>query len=177
MSDAIERLSAAEAAPLARDERGRHHPVTGPEEEERRFRRRVQVAENGCWMWTGAVIHSAGSIYGRFRDELAHRASFRSFKGPIPSGHLVRHTCDTPLCVNPDHLLSGTQADNMRDARERGRTARGESLFWAKLTAQKVRDMRAMRLTGATYPTLGLVFGVSQQTAWDACTGRTWRHV
>lgn len=34
-----------------------------------------------------------------------------------------RHACDTPACCNPDHLADGTQADNMRDAAERGRNA------------------------------------------------------
>lgn len=33
----------------------------------------------------------------------------------------VRHTCDNPCCNNPLHLCIGTVADNIRDARSRGR--------------------------------------------------------
>lgn len=38
-------------------------------------------------------------------------------------GAVVRHTCDNPRCINPQHLLLGTRADNNRDRAERGRSA------------------------------------------------------
>ncbi|ACP44084.1 hypothetical protein VPP93_gp13 [Vibrio phage VP93] len=37
---------------------------------------------------------------------------------------VVRHTCDNPRCINPDHLIGGTIADNNRDRAERGRSAK-----------------------------------------------------
>jgi hypothetical protein len=77
-----------------------------------------------CWLWTGET-NSTG--YGRFtqwigggrRRILTHRMSFWLANGSLPT--VVRHACDTPLCVRPEHLLAGTQADNIRDAVERGR--------------------------------------------------------
>lgn len=70
-----------------------------------------------CWVWTGT---SAGG-YGRFDKMRAHRIAFMLANGLIPPGLLVRHKCDHPPCVNPDHLLLGTDMDNVRDAQQRGR--------------------------------------------------------
>lgn len=51
----------------------------------------------------------------------AHRVSFEMRYGPISDGLIVRHKCDNPNCVNPNHLEIGTQMDNMLDASSRGR--------------------------------------------------------
>lgn len=40
------------------------------------------------------------------------------------AGVVVRHTCDNPRCINPDHLIGGTKADNNRDRVVRGRSAK-----------------------------------------------------
>lgn len=76
----------------------------------------------GCLLWTGAAWPTG---YGKFsiRGRLcrAHRVSWEIAHGPIPDGLLVRHDCDTPSCVNPDHLRLGTDAENSRDKVSRGR--------------------------------------------------------
>lgn len=86
--------------------------------------RSIPVPESGCWLWLGPVdtFGYGKSPTGRRKEaESAHRASYRAFKGSIPEGMLVRHRCDTPRCVNPAHLLTGTHYDNMQDMLSRGR--------------------------------------------------------
>lgn len=67
-----------------------------------------------CWIWTGA---RQGSGYGRFwtgvRIDGAHRFSWESVHGPVPSGFEVDHKCDNPPCVNPTHLQLLTHRANL----------------------------------------------------------------
>jgi hypothetical protein len=62
-----------------------------------------------------AYVKVAGKMRG------AHQIAYEQAYGTIPVGLLVRHRCDQPRRVNPDHLELGTNADNMRDRDERGR--------------------------------------------------------
>lgn len=77
--------------------------------------------EDGCWFWLGSR-RGAGDVYGGYAKTTAHRYSWALHNGGWPEGELVvRHMCDTPLCVNPSHLELGTQAENVKDMIERGR--------------------------------------------------------
>ena len=86
-----------------------------------RFHQKYEIKESGCWLWTGGTrLNSKGVPYPRhWTDDRksigAHRFSFEFLRGAIPKSLYVCHTCDTPLCVNPDHLFVGTHHDNMND--------------------------------------------------------------
>ena len=73
---------------------------------------------SGCWLWLGSV-GKLGYGYVGGHDK-AHRFSYELYKGPIPTGLYVLHKCDIKHCVNPDHLYTGTQADNIGDILARG---------------------------------------------------------
>ncbi len=87
-----------------------------------RFMRKVEKTDT-CWLWTGGRFDNG---YGVFRDDeqrlgRAHRFAYKHFNGPVPDGLLVRHTCDVRHCVNPEHLIVGTQLANQDDCRQRER--------------------------------------------------------
>ena len=69
-----------------------------------------------CWEWQGAISRSGygNTCYG-CENYLAHRMSYIIFNGPIRSDQLIRHTCDNPKCVNPNHLITGNNSDNSID--------------------------------------------------------------
>lgn len=80
-----------------------------------RFFQKVNKTES-CWLWTGAVTSKGyGSMGIAGKNTSTHRLSYMWFKGAIPEGMYVCHSCDTPACVNPDHLWLGTNSDNMKD--------------------------------------------------------------
>lgn len=111
--------------------------------------------------------------YGRVGNRRAHRVAYEEAFGPVPEGLCVRHRCDNPGCVNPEHLEVGTVADNNRDTRIRGRhrAPRGEAHGQAKLRTADVARIRASRETGAT---LARTYGVAQSTISEIRSGK-WR--
>lgn len=90
-------------------------------------------------MWTG---NTAGSYnYGRMwyeRHVFAHRFSWMIHFGEIPKGMRVCHKCDVTICVNPDHLFLGTDADNMHDRDAKGRSCKGENHWQNKYPERRM---------------------------------------
>lgn len=146
-----------------------------------KFERSIErITESGCWIWTGGTNHGRKG-YGRFshygsrgKRTYAHRFAYETFKGPVPDGLFVCHKCDVPYCVNPDHLFLGTSMDNFLDAQRKGRTVKGERSFNAKLSDEKVREIRRSSLTRRE---LSDLFDVSYSAIRDVLGNLTWKHI
>ena len=89
-----------------------------------------------CWTWIGArTTNRNGMFYGKLitrfkrgknkgkaRTEYAHRVAVRELKGRyISPRQVVMHLCNWSLCINPAHLLGGTQKRNVRQTVKDGR--------------------------------------------------------
>jgi hypothetical protein len=93
-----------------------------------RFHDLIERQELGCWLWTGSLTTSGYGqikVFGKMAS--AHRFSYELYKGPIPLGMEIMHSCDNKKCVNPMHLIAGTHAQNMMDAKARNRMVSGKN--------------------------------------------------
>lgn len=113
----------ARAAALADAEVPRLTP-----EQIKQFNESYSVCPNtGCWLWRRSVN---GQGYGHFRTGgqrfLAHRLALLLSGKPLPDGMDCLHRCDTPACVNPNHLYAGTARQNALDMSLRGRARKSK---------------------------------------------------
>lgn len=132
---------------------------------------------SGCWEWQGYRRKPWGyGEIGRGRtgegNIKTHRAAWEVTHGPIPDGLSVLHSCDNPPCCNPSHLHLGTPADNVRDAVERGRVARGVSLPQTKLTNSEIDAIRQLYADGHSQSAIARLFGISQPYVSEVVNGK-----
>ena len=141
---------------------------------ERLFRGMPQQAdENGCLNWTRSKNRSG---YGqlKFKGKLhhAHRLSWELYhQRPIPDGAYILHSCDNPACINPEHLHTGTHADNMREKGERGRVKN------RTFTESEVIKIRQIAASGISQAEIARELGVGVTTVSYIIKRRTWRHI
>lgn len=138
-------------------------------------------AKTGCWLWTAST---AGKGYGQFRipgtmrNIYAHRLSFELFKGALPKGAHLMHSCDTPRCVNPEHLSIGTPGDNAQDMKAKGRHLNGERNLNSKLTeAQALAIKTLLAHSQLSQRTIANLFGIQQMQVSRIKRGERWAHV
>lgn len=147
-----------------------------------RFWSKVRKSD-GCWEWTGARVKGYGRFRLHGRSRQAHAVAYELAHGPIPEGRMVCHHCDNRRCVRPEHLYAGTHQDNMDDVVARHRSPPGQGAppgernGAARLTAARVREMRARRSAGESYASLSVSFGVSVGCVFKVTRRETWRHV
>jgi hypothetical protein len=135
----------------------------------------IPIPECGCIIWLG---HLNNMGYGRLSVngtmQYAHRAAFELRNGKIPKGSNVLHRCDTPTCINPDHLFVGTHADNVADKVSKGRQLRGSAVGGSKLTEA---DVAAIRASSIGVNETARRMGLSPMTVSLIRSRKTWRHV
>lgn len=134
---------------------------------------------NGCWLWTGK---KSGDGYGHLKvqgtQHTAHRLTYTMYVGEIPAGKVLMHSCDNPICVKPEHLTPGTQAQNIQDAVQKGRIARGTAHGLAVLTEQQVYEIRALVADGTMLQyTIAYKYDVSRQLVSAIHHRKIWTHL
>jgi len=136
---------------------------------------------DACWPWTGHrhPKQNYGMKVVNGKRVFAHRLLWEEFNGSIPEGLIIRHKCDNPPCVNPNHLDIGTYKDNAHDRDSRGRhvALRGADNGGATQTDESVIAIIKMKKAGGTYKDISAKFGVCIATVYNIVSGKSWRHI
>lgn len=138
------------------------------------FESRFRVTP-GCWIWLfGKDQDGYGQVKFEGKNTRASRCAYVLYKGRIPAGMFVCHTCDNPSCVNPGHLFVGTAGDNNIDKTKKGRGAKGERMANAKATDAIVRSIRT-----DTRPVKEIAkeYSMSETSVYYIINRKTWKHV
>lgn len=146
---------------------------------EQRFWRYVDKrSDSECWPWIGSGSLGYGTISPGGANTIkvpAHRVSWEIHNGPIPQGEgahgtVVRHKCNNRLCVNPGHLVLGTQADNVKDMWVNKSARRGN----ARLTESQIASIKADPRSSRK---LAPIYGVTDGHIRSIRSGRAWNKI
>ena len=143
-----------------------------------RFEKKIGNMDD-CWEWIGGLSQFGyGHFFMRGKLEQAHRASWKIYKGKIPKGLCVCHTCDNRKCVNPKHLWLGTRNDNIQDMIKKGRATKADPedngsaiLNWELVN--KIRQIR--REKRIYYKDLAVMFNVHYATIKRIILNKSWK--
>lgn len=128
-----------------------------------------------CWLWTGNIHNGYGRIGIDYKMKKAHQIAWLLSGNTIPDGHIIRHKCRSRNCCNPEHLETGTLAENNADKKRDGTQPRGENSGRAKLTESQILDIRA-RAT-EYQDDLAKEFGVTPSNISAIIHRRSWKHI
>jgi HNH endonuclease/helix-turn-helix resolvase-like protein len=108
-----------------------------------------------------------------------HRYLYEQKHGILPKEIVVRHKCDNSKCINLDHVETGTQRENTNDTKKRGRIVnppimRGETNNAAKLTKEKVIQIRELLSSGVSVGNLMKRFSIGKSQLYRIKRGQSW---
>ena len=130
---------------------------------------------DGCLEWQGALNqYGYGCVRSQGKTHLVHRLAYSLRSNEAIAGLVIRHNCDNPKCLAEDHLVSGTQAENLQDMSERGRAARGVKASSSKLSDE---DIMAIRASNASRTELARLYGVCHQQISMIVRRKRWAHI
>ncbi|QIG68266.1 HNH endonuclease protein [Rhizobium phage RHph_Y1_10] len=147
---------------------------------EERFEEKFDRAgENDCWLWKAGRSrpqeHPKIRLDGGYKK--ASKVSLLLYRGQDAGDMHVCHSCDTPLCVNPNHLFLGTHLLNMQDKVSKGRSHRpagrkNPKSKLTKLAAQKIAaDLERGELSQQE---IARKYEIGQSTVSEIKRGRHW---
>ncbi len=141
---------------------------------------RIAMLDSPCHECTSHKPVTGGYPYIRRNgiNTNVHRFLYMQRTGiELPKSIVIRHRCDNRLCINQEHLIPGTHADNMQDmiVRKRNKPIRGEKNHKAVLTNDLAEEIFSRR--GESIAKLAREYNVSVGCITGVVKNTTWRHI
>lgn len=146
----------------------------------------VKTVTEECIIWPFKKDHNG---YGRLRiptcilgksrkivTTAAHRYAFKLVNGRFPAPQGL-HKCDTPACINPQHIFEGSYIENVADMVSKNRQSKGSRFSHAKLTESDIVAIRALLASGSLQKDVAAIYGVSRSRISYIHTRKNWKHV
>ncbi len=146
-----------------------------------RFWDRVKISgTDECWEWQGAAGAGGYGNVKRGGVKVGAHIIALELHQKKPVTQKVLHSCDRPLCCNPNHLREGTQKENVADSIRRGRRTQvfqGSKHYKAILTEADIPKIRALIAQKIPLSKIADLFHVGKGTISHIKSDRSWRHV
>lgn len=149
--------------------------------------------QGDCRVWTSRLNrYGYGHMtIGRIGDGTrkvgvpASKVAYIEYKGSIPEGLCVCHTCDNRACINPDHLFLGTHDENKADMVAKGRSSNGPKTVEhkakiafsktgtkiARTSKEKIEMIKTKLALGISIAETAKIVGVSYQVVYPIAKG------
>ena len=128
------------------------------------------IQKGDCFISISHAVSNCGylRLYLQGKQQLIHRVLYYNLHPNTNVDLVIRHTCDNRACINPNHLIAGTKADNTRDMIDRGREVytplpKGVKHHCAKFTKEQIITIRSYGKR-TTHKKLAIIYGVSAKT-------------
>lgn len=142
-----------------------------------RVAQRSRRTANGCLEWTGSLSTTGYPITSiNYKTCRVARLLWERANGPLTPDIYLCHKCDNPKCIELSHLFEGTAKENMQDAIDKGRIARGSRLPQTKIDASDVIEIRRLLKT-QTSTHVSSLYGISPRHCRAIGSRDMWKHV
>jgi hypothetical protein len=163
-----------------------YDPSQWPPDRLSRFQAFIQRGSaRQCWPWLGGRAGKGAGRYswrtpGGGASVYAGRFAYVLARGPLSPDLEVIHRCGNAVCCNPSHMLVGQPKDRLSLLSPRGLANAGERHPAAKLSAERVRELIALKHAHPelTSRELATRFGLRSPSVVSAIlSGRLWKSV
>lgn len=139
--------------------------------------------DGGCWIWQGA-LQSCGTtptirIPGTRKVTGVRRLVLQCCRVDL-HGKFATNTCESPLCVAPDHLKAMTRLELQQKTYDNlplsTKLKRQKAIAEAQRAKAKLTPELVEMIKQSSRSTRDIAedLGVSQHTVWAARTGKCW---